>query len=107
MTPLFVVIGAMVGAPARYLTDRYVQSRHESAFPWGTIAVNIVGCIALAPRFGGMGAAAATAAAFVTEAVLLALIAKRSAGVWLFVWRPKRRSVARLKALRPQLGTER
>jgi CrcB protein len=41
MTVLMVVLGAALGAPARYLTDRIVQSHHESAFPWGTLAVNI------------------------------------------------------------------
>ena len=37
----------------------------------------------------------------------LAVVGIIFAGVWLFVWRPKRRSDARLNALRPQLGTER
>ncbi len=58
MTPLLVILGAMIGAPARYLTDRLIQSRHESAFPWGTFTVNItgsfiLGCLtALAQRHG-------------------------------------------------------
>jgi CrcB protein len=47
VTPLLVVLGAMVGAPARYLTDRYVQSRHDTVFPWGTFAVNVVGSFLL------------------------------------------------------------
>ena len=47
MIPLLVVVGALIGAPARYLTDRYVQSRHESVFPWGTFTVNIVGSFIL------------------------------------------------------------
>lgn len=47
MTPLLIIVGAMIGAPTRYLTDRYVQSRHESAFPWGTFAVNVVGSFTL------------------------------------------------------------
>lgn len=97
---------ASVGPAERLLNMVGQQNRCALAYV-AAFAVNIVGCIVLAPRFGGMGAAVATAAAFVTEAVLLALIAKRSAGVWLFVWRPKRRSDARLNALRPQLGTER
>ena len=37
----------MVGAPLRYLTDRAVQSRHDSVFPWGTFAVNVTGCLIL------------------------------------------------------------
>ncbi|MFB7331230.1 fluoride efflux transporter CrcB [Streptomyces adustus] len=47
MNWVLVVIGGMVGAPLRYLTDRAVQSRHDSVFPWGTFAVNVVGCLIL------------------------------------------------------------
>jgi fluoride exporter len=47
MVPLMVVLGAVVGAPARYLTDRLVQSRHTTGFPWGTFAVNVVGSFVL------------------------------------------------------------
>lgn len=44
MTVLAVFLGAALGAPARYLIDRFVQSRHESEFPWGTLTVNVIGC---------------------------------------------------------------
>ncbi|MGW3989525.1 fluoride efflux transporter CrcB [Streptomyces sp. NPDC004830] len=47
MNWLLVVCGAMVGAPLRYLTDRAVQARHDSVFPWGTFAVNVTGCLVL------------------------------------------------------------
>lgn len=47
MNWLLVVAGAMVGAPLRYLTDRAVQVRHDSVFPWGTFAVNVAGCLIL------------------------------------------------------------
>ncbi|HEX7658672.1 MAG TPA: fluoride efflux transporter CrcB [Pseudonocardiaceae bacterium] len=47
MTAVLVVAGAVVGAPLRYLTDRFVQSRHDSAFPWGTMVVNITACLVL------------------------------------------------------------
>ncbi len=47
MTALLVVLGAMVGAPARYLTDRLISSRHDSVFPWGTFGVNIAGSFVL------------------------------------------------------------
>ena len=43
MILLMVCLGAAVGAPARYLTDRAIQSRHDSVFPWGTFTVNVVG----------------------------------------------------------------
>lgn len=52
MTALFVVLGAMVGAPARYLVDRAVQSRHTTTFPWGTFTVNVVGCVVLGALTG-------------------------------------------------------
>jgi fluoride exporter len=47
MTIVLVALGAAVGAPLRYLTDRLVQSRHESAFPWGTLTVNLIGSLLL------------------------------------------------------------
>ncbi|MGX5207668.1 fluoride efflux transporter FluC [Streptomyces violaceus] len=47
MNWLLVIGGAMVGAPLRYLTDRAVQSRHGSGFPWGTLTVNVTGCLVL------------------------------------------------------------
>jgi fluoride exporter len=49
---LLVFLGAAVGAPLRYLTDRAVQSRLASAFPWGTLAVNVPGCLILGALAG-------------------------------------------------------
>jgi fluoride exporter len=43
MTALLVIIGAAIGAPARYVTDRVVQGRHDSMFPWGTFVINVTG----------------------------------------------------------------
>ena len=42
-----VMAGAAIGAPARFLTDRAIQARHDSLFPWGTFAVNVVGSFVL------------------------------------------------------------
>ena len=47
MIALMIALGAAVGAPARYLTDRAIQSRHETVFPWGTLTVNIVASLIL------------------------------------------------------------
>ncbi|MFU8852321.1 fluoride efflux transporter CrcB [Micromonospora sp. SL1-18] len=47
MIVLLIAIGAALGAPLRYLTDRAVQARHESAFPWGTLTVNVAGSLLL------------------------------------------------------------
>lgn len=47
MTVLLVALGAAIGAPARYLVDRFLRSRLGSGFPWGTLLVNVVGSFAL------------------------------------------------------------
>lgn len=52
MTVALVFLGAMIGAPLRYLTDRVVQARHDTVFPWGTFTVNIVGCLILGSLAG-------------------------------------------------------
>lgn len=52
MTVVLVVLGAMVGAPLRYLTDRTVQARHDSVYPWGTLAVNVTGSFVLGLLYG-------------------------------------------------------
>ncbi|AZM63789.1 MULTISPECIES: fluoride efflux transporter CrcB [unclassified Streptomyces] len=59
MNWLYVVLGAMVGAPLRYLTDRAVQSRHDSVFPWGTFTVNVTGSLVLGLLTGATAAGAA------------------------------------------------
>jgi fluoride exporter len=65
VTVLLVALGAAVGAPLRYLTDRFVQSRHDSVFPWGTFAVNVAGSLLLGllvglPASGPVAALAGT-----------------------------------------------
>lgn len=47
MTAALVVLGAMVGAPLRYVADLMVQARHGSVFPWGTFVVNAAGSLVL------------------------------------------------------------
>ena len=54
MPVLMVLLGGMVGAPVRFLTDRAVQSRHDSVFPWGTLLINVSGSFIL----GALAAAA-------------------------------------------------
>lgn len=55
MIALLVALGAAVGAPARYLTDRAVQSRHDSAFPFGTLLVNVVASLVVGIVAGAAG----------------------------------------------------
>ncbi|MFF1396174.1 fluoride efflux transporter CrcB [Streptomyces sp. NPDC058287] len=60
MNWLLVIAGAMVGAPLRYLTDRAVQIRHDSVFPWGTFTVNVCGSLVLGLLTGAVAAGAAS-----------------------------------------------
>ena len=54
MTVLLVALGAAVGAPLRYWTDRVVRAHHDTVFPWGTLTVNLAASIVL----GGLAGAA-------------------------------------------------
>lgn len=67
MTVLLVLLGGALGAPARYLTDQYVQSRHDTVLPWGTYTVNISGSLIL-------GVAAGAASGGALPAWVLALV---------------------------------
>jgi fluoride exporter len=57
MTVLLVLIGGAIGAPLRYLIDLFVQSRHDSRFPWGTFTVNAVGSLVLGATAGAVATA--------------------------------------------------
>lgn len=52
MNWLLVMLGGAVGAPLRYLTDRAVQARHDTVFPWGTLVVNVIGSLLLGALAG-------------------------------------------------------
>jgi fluoride exporter len=54
MTMLLVLVGGAIGAPLRYLTDLFVQSRHNSVFPWGTFTVNVAGSFVLGATAGAV-----------------------------------------------------
>ena len=60
MSLLLVIAGAAVGAPLRYLTDRAVQRRHDTVFPWGTFAVNVFGSLVLGIIAGAVAAGGAS-----------------------------------------------
>jgi CrcB protein len=47
MNWLLVIAGAAVGAPLRYLTDRFLRARLDTDFPWGTLTVNWAGSLIL------------------------------------------------------------
>lgn len=58
MTVLLVLLGGALGAPTRYLTDQWVQARHETVLPWGTFTVNVCGSLILGLLAGGSVAGA-------------------------------------------------
>ncbi len=52
MTMLLIALGAGVGAPARYLTDRAIRLRVATVFPWGTLTVNVIASLILGILLG-------------------------------------------------------
>jgi CrcB protein len=47
VTVALVILGGALGAPLRYLTDLFIQARHDSVLPWGTLTVNVIGSLVL------------------------------------------------------------
>jgi CrcB protein len=58
---LLIALGAGLGAPARYLTDRAIQVRYPTLFPWGTVLVNVLASFILGMVVGARADAAVTA----------------------------------------------
>lgn len=56
-TVLLVFVGGALGAPLRYVTDRWVQAHHALRFPLGTLVVNLVGCFTAGVIAGGLAKA--------------------------------------------------
>ncbi len=42
---ILVGFGSFLGGISRYLTSQLIHTRFVSAFPYGTLAVRIVGCL--------------------------------------------------------------
>jgi CrcB protein len=49
---LMIGSGSFIGGILRYLLSQYIQVRNSSLFPWGTLAVNIMGCLLIGVVFG-------------------------------------------------------
>lgn len=49
---LLVGAGGFAGSIARYALSRTVESQLLSSFPWGTFAVNIIGCFVIGLIYG-------------------------------------------------------
>lgn len=56
MSPLLqVAIGGALGAVARYFLALQMARAFGTGFPWGTLAVNAVGCLAIGLALGALG----------------------------------------------------
>lgn len=51
-TLLYIGFGSFLGGIARYLTARAVQNSVASSFPYGTMVVNLLGCLLIGLIFG-------------------------------------------------------
>ncbi len=49
---LMVGLGSFAGGALRFLLARFVQASSTSSFPWGTTAVNLLGCLVLGVLYG-------------------------------------------------------
>jgi CrcB protein len=52
MMALYVALGAALGALARYFLGGWVAGATGSAFPWGTLVVNLLGCLVVGLAWG-------------------------------------------------------
>ena len=49
---MLVALGGAAGSVARYLLSKAVQDTAASVFPWGTMAVNVAGCLLIGLLYG-------------------------------------------------------
>lgn len=49
---LMVGLGSFAGGALRFLLARFVQTGSTGSFPWGTTAVNLLGCLVLGVLYG-------------------------------------------------------
>ena len=52
MNLLLVMLGGALGTGGRYLLGGWVNAQAASGFPWGTLAVNLLGSLAMGTVFG-------------------------------------------------------
>lgn len=88
---MFVLaVGLMARAtvgPVERLLNMLGQQNICAVVYAAAFGINILGCLLLIPRYGGLGAGIATAAALVIESLLLFWVTRRRLGLHVFVWR--------------------
>lgn len=47
MTYVYIIAGAVFGAPLRFWLQGRVQDATGATFPWGTLVVNVSGCLVI------------------------------------------------------------
>ncbi len=52
---LFIGLGSFIGGISRYLITLFIHSKGFNAFPYGTLAVNVVGCFLIGIIYGISG----------------------------------------------------
>ena len=68
MTALYVALGSALGGLCRYAVSQALNS--AAGFPWGTLAVNVLGSLAIGALSGWLAQGAAGAAAIRAFAVV-------------------------------------
>ena len=86
---LAIALGAVLGAPSRYLVDVGLRARFGNRLPWGTLAVNLSGSAAAGfvtgLRTGGLVTALLVVGflgAFTTASTLVAELGERARSGW-------------------------
>ncbi len=51
-TALLIGLGSFIGGTSRYLLSKLIQVQFTTVFPFGTFAVNVVGCFLIGLVFG-------------------------------------------------------
>lgn len=49
---LFAGIGGFIGTILRFLVSKYFQIHFDTVFPWGTLIINIAGCLLIGVFLG-------------------------------------------------------
>lgn len=49
---LYIGAGSCLGGVARFLLSSKIESFNPGSFPWGTFAVNLIGCLAIGLIYG-------------------------------------------------------
>ena len=44
---IYLIVGGIVGTASRYSLAGFVSQKMGAGFPWGTMAVNVIGCLVI------------------------------------------------------------